>query len=453
MQTAEEGTAETPGPRPRRRGALAALAGALLAGLAVFLTAPAPILVDIAAFDTDADEFAGSITPEVTEFYDVEGWTAAPAGTLARAEPIEPAPPGVRAWRILYHSTDLAGDDLPVSGLYVAPDREPPPGGWPLVSFAHGTLGVGRMCGVSQDPFTPGTPSNTAWGPHLQPMIEHGWAVVASDYSGMGAPGPASYLVGPLEARNVLDAARAVLLPDPRIGSVLVDAGRIGVYGKSQGGEAAISALELAPAYAPELDVKGGVSLAPGFLAPVPGAIDLVAGNPTSTSQNYFTLLLVRSYAENYPDLLSVDDVLSDEGMRRLPLTDRHCSSDLSDRVSDVPLSELVDVPVHRGFVDALNRGQPGQVPLTMPLIVVQGLEDVTILPELTHAQVMARCALADTVEYVTYPDDDHPSVNFQARVSEPNVLDWLDARFDGEPARHTCPNSDLGMGIAGGAR
>jgi hypothetical protein len=429
-----------------------AAAAALLAGLAVAVTAPPPLLVDIAAYPDAADEFAGSLTPEVSDFYDVVGWTPAPAGTLARAEPIEPAPPGVRAWRILYHSTDLAGNDLPVSGLYVVPDRDPPPGGFPVVSFAHGTLGVGRPCGVSQAPFTPGTPANTAWGPHLQPMVEHGWAVVASDYSGMGAPGPASYLVGPLEARNVLDAARAVLQPDPRIGSVAVDPERVGVYGKSQGGEAAISALELAPTYAPELAVKGGVSLAPGFLAPVPGAIDLVAGNPTSTSQNYFTLLLVRSYAENYPELVSLEDVLSDEGMRRLPLTDRYCSSNLSERVSDVPLSDLVRTPIARGFVDALNRGQPGQVPLTMPLIVVQGLQDVTILPELTHAQVMARCALGDTVEYVTYPDDDHPSLNYQARESEPYVLDWLDARFDGEPAEHSCPNAELPIRAAGSA-
>jgi hypothetical protein len=139
--------------------------------------------------------------------------------------------------------------------------------------------------------------------------------------------------------------------------------------------------------------------------------------------------------------------------MRRLPLTDRHCSSDLSTRVSDVPLSELVEVPIDRGFVEALNRGQPGQVPLTVPLIVVQGLKDVTILPQLTHAQVMSRCVLGDTVQYVTYPDDDHPSVNYQARVSAPHVLDWLDARFDGEPAEHSCPSRDLGLMAAGGPR
>ena len=91
------------------------------------------------------------------------------------------------------------------------------------------------MCGMSQTPTQPDTPGNSNWIPHIEPLVRQGWAVVASDYSGMGAPGPSSYLVGPLEARGILDALRAVQQPAPSIGSVPINSAKLGVYGKSQG--------------------------------------------------------------------------------------------------------------------------------------------------------------------------------------------------------------------------
>lgn len=416
----------------------------------LFATAPAPVLVDIGKYDIDTDEFGGTVTQALTPLYDVgEDWPSARPGTLAGAEEIADTPEGFRSWRILYHSTDLQGNDIPVTGLFVVPDREPPPGGFPLVSFAHGTLGTAQVCGVSQQPYTPGTPANTAWEPHLKPIAEHGFAVVASDYSGMGAPGPRSYLVQPLEARGVLDAARAVAQQDPRIGNVAIDGDKIGAYGKSQGGGTVFAVAELAPTYAPELDLKGVVSLAPGFVPPIPGALDFVGRSPTSTSQNYFTMLLVASYADNYPDLVDVDDALTDEGVSRLPLLDELCSTALNEAMSDVPLSDLVNIPVDRGLVAAFAEGMAGRTPTPIPQLVLQGLEDVTILPQLTHAQVMARCALGDTILYVQYPDDDHPSLNYQARLAEPGALAWLDERFDGRPAPNNCPNQLIGIGSA----
>jgi len=57
----------------------------------------------------------------------------------------------------------------------------------------------------------------------------------------------------------------------------------------------------------------------------------------------------------------------------------------------------------------------------------------------------MSRCALGDTVWYVRYPDDDHPSINFQARETQPSAIDWMTARWAGEPAPDNCANQLLG--------
>src|SRR5690606_18156955 len=66
-------------------------------------------------------------------FYQVpDPLPAGKPGSLIRSLPITTAPTGSHAWRLLYHSTYLAGDDIAVSGTVVVPDGKPPAGGWPL---------------------------------------------------------------------------------------------------------------------------------------------------------------------------------------------------------------------------------------------------------------------------------------------------------------------------------
>lgn len=210
----------------RRTHVWIAIGAAVISGLVLFATAPASSLVDAPMnqeWQGEGGDFDTAITRPLSPFYDTPMPDDAEVGELFAAEPVDGAPPGVRMYRILYVSTDLQGNRLPVSGVYAAPAAQGSDGGYPLVSFAHGTTGVGRMCGISRTPFQPSTPGYTAWVPHLKPLLDAGLAVVASDYSGMGAPGPSSYLVGPLEGRGVLDAMRAVRDRSPMIGDVAVN--------------------------------------------------------------------------------------------------------------------------------------------------------------------------------------------------------------------------------------
>ena len=432
-----------------RAGAAGVTAGvALVGGILLFATAAPSSLVDTPAYQIDPAVTASMTTPttpELPEFYNVGTWQPGAPGTLEKAEPIDGAPAGMQLYRILYQSTDLQGNAIPVTGLFAAPAGDPPPGGFPLIGFGHGTTGVGQACGISQTPTTPNTPAYSNFLPHIQPLVEQGWAVAASDYSGMGAPGPFSYLVGPLEGRGILDSMRAVLQASNLTGSGPIDQTQLGVYGKSQGGEAVLSAMELAPTYAPELDIAGGVSLAPGLTPALQGVLNAVASNPTSTSQNLFVLLIAKSFAENYPEDTNLDEILSAKGQEKMAILDQYCGGDLADRVIDVPLSDLLNTPVASGLVTALGKAMPGSKPLEMPVVIAQGLEDTTILPQFTHAQVMSRCALGDTVFYVRFPFEDHSTLNFQARLAKTSVIDWMNARWAGEPAPDNCANQLLG--------
>ena len=114
-------------------------------------------------------------------------------------------PAGQVAQRILYTSTDPSGTPIAVSGVVVTPTGEPPPGGWPIIAWAHGTTGVDRRCAPSIDYPDAGL----VRVPEVPDLLAAGTAVVFTDYPGLGTPGPHPYLVGESEGRAVLDSIRA----------------------------------------------------------------------------------------------------------------------------------------------------------------------------------------------------------------------------------------------------
>src|SRR6202050_5923622 len=66
-----------------------------------------------------------------------------PLGTLVRQEVIDGAPLGATAYRVLYRSTGWDDKPILVSGVVIVPHGDPPPGGRPIVAWAHPTTGVG----------------------------------------------------------------------------------------------------------------------------------------------------------------------------------------------------------------------------------------------------------------------------------------------------------------------
>ena len=180
--------------------------------------------------------------PATPAFYD-------PPSPLGTGEPgeivrVEEIPWIMRTpgWRMLYRSTDRLGNPTVVSGLLVAPAGEAPASGWPVVAIAHGTAGLPRGAAPSLTIDANSDETNHLYATNLKPFLDAGYAVAFSDYQGLGAPGEHSYLVGTVEAANVLDSVRAIR----RFSGIPVSDHLI-VWGHSQGGHAAAFAVELAP--------------------------------------------------------------------------------------------------------------------------------------------------------------------------------------------------------------
>ena len=52
---------------------------------------------------------------------------------------------------MLYHSTAAAGGSTAVSGTIAIPPGTPPAGGWPVITWTHGTTGLAPVCAPSLD--------------------------------------------------------------------------------------------------------------------------------------------------------------------------------------------------------------------------------------------------------------------------------------------------------------
>ncbi|MGW8375505.1 alpha/beta fold hydrolase [Streptomyces sp. ODS28] len=170
---------------------------------------------------------------------------------LDRAYAVPQVPEGLEIWLVLYRSESAGRDPDPVatSGIIVLPNRAErpvPDGGYPLVSWCHGTVGVANRVAPSRDDGGTGaSPMNAYPRTLLARFLDEGWAVAMTDYEALGT-GTADklhpYMLGESEARAALDIVSAArrLFPDEL-------SERFALVGHSQGGQAALFAAAHAP--------------------------------------------------------------------------------------------------------------------------------------------------------------------------------------------------------------
>jgi alpha-beta hydrolase superfamily lysophospholipase len=392
---------------PRVRVGLVAVAAIALAACSTTSTDPAPSDASGAPADAGTTATASVVAPPASQ--------AAP-GTVIEARPID-APAGTRVQAFTYHSTSASGADIAVSGLFLAPDRPPPTGGFPVITWGHPTTGAADGCepsrlGVSSLPFP-------------DELADRGWAVVATDYEGLGAAGAHPYLVGDSEGHAMLDAARAASqLP----GSGVEAGSPVVIWGFSQGGHAAAFAAQLAPTYAPELDVRG-VAIA----SPVSDVTAFTQRAEAMDDQLGVVLTTVNGYAAAYPEL-DPTAVLTPLGTELLGEVEHRCIGEINEAATRPVPDVLATHPTQdRAFAARFAQNRAGDAPVTVPALVVQGGADDIVDPALTAAFVDRWCSLGASVQEVVRPGIDH------AIMATDPFVDWIGERFSDLPARSTC--------------
>jgi len=356
-------------------------------------------------------------------------------GTIIKSEPMRDAPPGIRATRVMYLSTSTTGQPVAVTGMIAEPDSPVGPAGRPVVAFAHGTTGTARQCAPSIAPFTDQTAGTHMWEARMRPLVNQGYVVTAADYEGEGAPGTPVYMLKAAEAYSVLDSLRAAvyLAPDR------VDAARMALYGHSQGGHASLSAASLAPEYAPELQLRGAVVSAPGMIPPIPLALDEMTSNPGNAKEAAirasYMLNLTSSWTTAFPHELSPSDLLTPEGVKAMELTRSHCHGSLVTQLTE-PFATYVKPNPSLRVLNVVAQNMPVDRRVEMPILMLQGMADTDVSPQLTVAATQALCQHGSVVDTFFTESDPHETLVWTARPAE---LDWIADRFAGDPAPNSC--------------
>ena len=185
---------------------------------------------------------------------------AEPRGTVTDVErlPEELWIPGSRAaYKVTYVTSDTFGQQALSTGTVFIPEGTAPAGGWPVVSWAHGTSGIADACA----PSTTGPALPERDFAYLGNWMKQGYAIVASDYAGLGTPGLHAYLDGKTAAHNIVDMVSAGRgFAASRLPSSMRLSNKWVTIGQSQGGGASIYTARYATQYGgPSLDYRGAV--------------------------------------------------------------------------------------------------------------------------------------------------------------------------------------------------
>jgi pimeloyl-ACP methyl ester carboxylesterase len=369
-----------------------------------------------------------------SQFYVWNEEAPRPPGQLLRQEPLPEklvlanASKGVR---ILYSSTDGVGGKtgIAVSGAAYFPKGRAPAAGWPMIAWAHGTVGLADACAPSW------TPRSQRDIDYLNAWLAQGYAIVATDYQGLGTPGPHPYHVSKEEGWSVLDSVRAALKAFPQLSRSVV------IVGQSQGAHAALSASLLAKDYAPGIKLLGTVATGVSIYAPFePPTKALQVAVPQRSGGGFngvLPLLNLHTYAVLDP-AFNPSEYLGDAAKTIFDMARTVCETDLEQAADQnhVTAENALKKTPDEAIAHAASFERYPTPRLAQPVFIGSGLADVIARPEDQYNFVMAACYNGSTVEAHYYPGKDHSGT---VNASLVDSVPFVRKLFAGQHIAGTC--------------
>ncbi len=331
-------------------------------------------------------------------------------------------PAGASAFRILYHSLDADGRDVATSAFVLVPAGTPRPGGWPVIAWAHGTSGVGRQC-------APSLMKDYYYGDlGLADMVRAGYAVVATDYHGLGTPGLHQYVSKIAQVNDVIYSVPAGRAAVPALGRRWV------ADGHSQGGLASWGVAER-ESVLHDPDYLGAISVA-GAARPE----ELLTHLGDTPGVGFYLAFMAYGIHARFPSF-AVTDMLTPAAMERYPAVAAngcwyHAYALYAGLTGTAMLKPGWN---HNVWVQRLfKENELGNEPVTGPLLVLAGEADATVPLEGVRQTVAHACKIGSRqLRFRSYPGLDHDPAMVQ---SVPDQIAWIGDRFAGTPAEGSCP-------------
>jgi len=363
---------------------------------------------------TRAKEFRPSATLPLTSFYDTpHHLPPGKPGELIRREPIDQynLPYELSALRILYHSRTANGEDVPVSAVVLIPDGKPPARGWPVIAWAHEFRGAARQC-------APSLMKNLGAGPILAMYANLGYAVIATDYSGLGADSGKPVLDMQSNALDVMYSVLAARAAVKEIGPKWI------AFGLFEGGMAAVAVSE-----SEVRDPNYLGSVATSGVADAQEAYQRFAQG----SSNRMLLVLASTVKALYPEF-QLSDMLKDTALPAYQRVAQTCGGETEPEFTNGMLKPGWEN--NRFVKEFFGLNTPGQKPAHGPLLVISGEADPAVPAEMTGKPVARMCKQGSRILFLKYPDLDSSGV---MGASVADQISWIKARFAGHVAPGNC--------------
>jgi hypothetical protein len=348
------------------------------------------------------------------KFYDVPNpLPGGKPGDLIRSEEFDEydLPPEVLAVRILYHSRSANGDDVAVSGVVLYPDRKAPPDGWPLIAWAHPLSGVARQC-------APSLARNLQHGPYLAMYVNLGYAVVATDYAGLGTAFRNAFFDVQSNGKDVIDSIPAARAALPQLNSRWI------AVGIGEGGPAVAGVAEL------ESDMHDSGYL--GSIA-ISGLDDPQERFRLSDSTKFDTPLFLAYGIQTVFPQFNVKDILTDKGLSLHTQIEKSCTDPARQSSSEILNPNWAS---HRFVKQYFARNEPGQRAAKAPMLIISSALDPSIPISRTTQVISTMCKEGDEIQFDRYPDSELSSLFGDSVAAQ---ISWIEARFANRPAANNC--------------
>ena len=315
--------------------------------------------------------------------------------------------PNISATRILYHSRSAQGGDVASSGVVLYPEGSPAVGGWPVIAWAHDLNGVSRQC-------APSLSRNLQHGPLLSMYINLGYAVVATDYTGLGTVFPHAFSDMQSDASDLIYSIPAARAAVPQLGSHWV------AIGAGDGSRAVIAVSEL-ESQMRDPDYLGAIAIK-----------DLADLQKRYQSPDQDSLMFLAYGVKTVLPGFKLSDILTDKGQALLVQLEATCGASHSPSKLDDLINP--DWQSNQFVQKYFARNRLGEKAAYEPILAITSESDANG----PTSQVVARmCRQGDQVQFERYEVADPGTLigdSVRAQIA------WIQDRFARRPAPNNCP-------------
>ena len=346
-----------------------------------------------------------------------------------RTRPNPPAFLGVKTYQIKFRSNDSENKPIAAITTILVPFNKKANG--PLLSFQHIVNAVGLECAPSRVLWTQDPNLTIREAPALNVVLQQGWTVSIPDHLGPRS----SYGAAKLGGQISLDAITATQNFKP----AGVKYSKVGLAGYSGGGMATAWAAALAPKYSPKLNIVGAA------YGGVPmDLIKMAEGLGYNRPHPAFGLAFAAAIglAREYSDKVTLFDYLSPKGKRMFSEMRNACTNDVlrigaghSARQVAKSGIQLFENPTFRKIGAENSLAMYSGVPKA-PVFEWHSPTDVLIPLDAITSTTRRYCKAGTKVTTMLTPSPEHMSA---AVIGVVPAMEFLSARFRGEPASSTC--------------